>query len=289
MLGLTVAIFLILQISGDPAAILLPPQHTEQQAVELRRGLGLDRPLPVQYWLFLSNAVRGDFGNSWQYRLPATELVIERIPATVQLSAAALAIALVIGIPLGMVAATRERSLLDTFSVGLGVLGQAAPNFWLGIILILVFAVKLGWVPTSGRQGLTSVILPAIALGTGFIAQITLLVRSGMLEVLREDYIRTARSKGLPSRTIHIRHAFRNTLIPVVTVVGVMVGRLLGGAVITETVFAWPGVGSLAVQAVSARDMPLVQATVLILAVWIVLANLAVDLVYPYIDPRLVR
>ena len=247
----------------------------------------MNQPLYIQYLKFLSRALRGDFGNSWQYGLPALSLVLEFFPATFQLALAALIFALIVGIPLGVVSAIREGSLVDGLSLSLGVVGRAMPSFWLGIMLILVFAVNLQMLPTSGKGNLRHLILPAITLSTAFLAQIVLLVRSGMLDVMREDYIRTARAKGLQGFTVNMRHAFRNTLIPVVTMVGLTFGRLLGGSVITESVFAWPGVGRLAVQAVSARDFPLVQASVVIFALWIVLANLIVDLLYAFLDPRI--
>ena len=186
-----------------------------------------------------------------------------------------------------MISAIREGSLVDALSLSVGVVGRAMPSFWLGIMLILVFAVNLHLLPTSGKGTLRHIILPAITLSTAFLAQIVLLVRSGMLDVMREDYIRTAHAKGLQAYTVNMRHAFRNTLIPVVTMVGLTFGRLLGGSVITESVFAWPGVGRLAVQAVSARDFPLVQASVVVFALWIVLANLIVDLLYAFLDPRI--
>lgn len=287
LFGLSLGVFALLSISGDPATIMLPPEAPMSEVISLRKALGFDQPLHIQYLKFLSRAVQGDFGNSWQYGLPAINLVLEFFPATFQLALAALIFALVVGIPLGVISAIREGSLVDALGLSLGVVGRAMPSFWLGIMLILVFAVNLKVLPTSGKGELRHLVLPAITLSTAFLAQIVLLVRSGMLDVLREDYIRTARAKGLQHYTINMRHAFRNTLIPVVTMVGLTFGRLLGGSVITESVFAWPGVGRLAVQAVSARDFPLVQASVVIFALWIVLANLIVDLLYAFLDPRI--
>ena len=287
LFGLSVAVFVLLSLAGDPATIMLPPEAPMSEVIALRKALGFDQPLHVQYWKFLSRAVRGEFGNSWHYGLPSLPLVLEFFPATFQLALTALLFALVVGIPLGIISAIREGSLIDGLSLSVGVVGRAMPSFWLGIMLILVFAVVLGVLPTSGRGTLRHLIMPAITLSTAFLAQIVLLVRSGMLDVMREDYINTARAKGLQEFSVNMGHAFRNTLIPVVTMIGLTFGRLLGGSVITETVFSWPGVGQLAVQAVSARDFPLVQACVVILALWIVLANLIVDLLYAYLDPRI--
>ena len=255
--------------------------------IVMRKALGLDQPVHIQYFKFLSRAIRGDFGNSWQYGLPALKLVMEHFPATFQLALCAIAIAIAVGIPLGIFAAVREGGAVDMLSLTLGVVGRGMPSFWLGLMLMLVFAVSLGWLPTSGRGSLRNLVLPAITLCTGYLAQIVLLVRSGMLDILREDYIRTARAKGLREPAVCVRHAFRNTLIPVVTMVGLTFGRMLGGSIVTETVFSWPGVGRLAVGAVSARDYPVVQASVIVLSIWIVLANLIVDLIYAFIDPRI--
>lgn len=287
MFGLSVAVFALLSISGDPATIMLPPDATMSDVIVMRKALGLDQPVHIQYFKFLSRAIRGDFGNSWQYGLPALKLVMEHFPATFQLALCALTIAMAVGIPLGIFAAVREGGAVDMLSLTLGVVGRGMPSFWLGLMLMLVFAVSLGWLPTSGRGSLRNLVLPAITLCTGYLAQIVLLVRSGMLDILREDYIRTARAKGLREPAVCVRHAFRNTLIPVVTMVGLTFGRMLGGSIVTETVFSWPGVGRLAVGAVSARDYPVVQASVIVLSIWIVLANLIVDLIYAFIDPRI--
>ncbi|MGQ0568517.1 MAG: ABC transporter permease [Armatimonadota bacterium] len=286
-LGLTFAVFLVVKASGDPVRIMLPPYATVQDELEMRQALGLDRPWVTQYLTFLSRITRGDFGRSIHYRQAALPLVLQHVPATLQLATTALVIALVIGIPLGVAGAIREGTFIDGAAITLGVIGRSVPDFWLGVMLILLFSVTLRWLPTSGRGGVTHLILPGITLATGFIAQIVLLVRTGMLDVLREDYIRTARAKGLSARVVHYRHAFRNALIPVLTLVGLRFGSLLGGAVITEAVFAWPGVGMVAAAAVFARDFPLVSAAVVVLSIWIVLANLIVDIAYAFIDPRI--
>lgn len=286
-LGLTFAVFLVVKASGDPVRIMLPPYATVQDELEMRQALGLDRPWLTQYLAFLRRITRGDFGRSIHYRQAALPLVLQHVPATLQLATTALLIALVIGIPLGVAGAIREGTFIDGAAITLGVIGRSVPDFWLGVMLILLFSVTLRWLPTSGRGGVTHLILPGITLATGFIAQIVLLVRTGMLDVLREDYIRTARAKGLSARVVHYRHAFRNALIPVLTLVGLRFGSLLGGAVITEAVFAWPGVGMVAAAAVFARDFPLVSAAVVVLSIWIVLANLIVDIAYAFIDPRI--
>ena len=287
MFAVSVVVFGLLSVSGDPATIMLPPEASEQQVIDLRRAYGLDQPLHIQYGKYLSHAIRGDFGTSWTYRIPAGKLVLEHFPNTLQLAVMALLIAIVVGIPVGILSATREGSIVDMLGLGLGIVGRSMPSFWLGIMLILVFAVTLGWLPTSGKGSWRNLIMPAITLSTGYLAQIVLLVRSGMLDVLREEYIRVAYAKGLQDRVVYLRHAFRNTLIPVVTMVGLSFGRMLGGSIVTETVFSWPGVGRLAVTAVGQRDYPLVQASVVLISIWIILSNLVVDVLYAYIDPRI--
>ena len=287
LFGVSIVIFGLLSVSGDPATIMLPPTASQSEVVDLRRSYGLDEPLHIQYGKFLSRAIRGDFGTSWMYRIPAGKLVLEHFPNTLQLALTALLIAVVIGIPVGIISATREGSIVDVLGLGVGIVGRSMPSFWLGIMLILVFAVTLGWLPTSGKGSIRNLVMPAITLSTGYLAQIVLLVRSGMLDVLREEYIRVAYAKGLRDRVVYLRHAFRNTLIPVVTMVGLSFGRMLGGSIVTETVFAWPGVGRLAVSAVGQRDYPLVQASVILISVWIILSNLVVDVLYAYIDPRI--
>ncbi len=288
MVGLTFIVFVIIAASGDPVRILLPPYATIEDEAELRQGLGLDRPWYEQYLKFLGRTMRGDFGRSIQYgQQPALSLVLEHIPATLELAATALVISVVVGIPLGITGAIREGTGLDALAMTLGVVGRTVPDFWLGIVLMLLFSVTLGWLPTSGRGGLTHLVLPAATLATGFIAQIVLLVRAGMLDVLHEDYIRTAHAKGLTAGRVYYRHALRNAMIPVVTLIGMRFGTLMGGAVIIEAVFSWPGVGMLAASGVYARDFPLVSACVVVLSVWIVLANLIVDVAYVFLDPRI--
>lgn len=284
---LTAVVFVIVRASGDPVNMFVSPQASREEADAMRVALGLDRPLYEQFFSFARRWVVGDFGNSLQFGRPAMPLVLERLPATVELASTALVLSLLIGIPLGVMSAIREGSFLDFLGQTLGVLGRTVPGFWLSLVLILIFSVTLRWLPTSGRGTPAQLILPAVSLAVGFVAQIALLVRAGMLDVLREDYIRTARAKGLSPRTVNYRHAFRNALIPVVTVIGLRFGTLLGGAVITETVFAWPGVGRLAATGVYARDFPLVVAAVMVMAIGILLVNLLVDVLYTFLDPRI--
>jgi peptide/nickel transport system permease protein len=253
---------------------------------EVRRALGLDRPLAEQYWRFVSRAARGDFGQSIRAMRPVLPYVLERLPATLELSAGALLISAGLGIPLGVLAATRRRSVWDRLSLNLALLAQSAPNFWVGLILIAVFSVNLGVLPVSGRGGLRHLVLPSVTLAIFFIGLVVRLTRSGMLEVLSQDYVRTAWAKGMPERLVVFRHALKNAMIPIVTVLGLQVGTLLGGAVVTETVFAWPGMGQLAVQAIYQRDYPVVQAIVLLLGSVFVLINWAVDMTYSLLDPR---
>lgn len=286
LLGVSLVVFLLLRLApGDPARALLPEGASAEDLAAVRAQLGLDQPLPVQYARFLGGALRGDLGSSIMQDRPALELVLARLPATLQLTAAAFAVALAVAVPVGILAAVRRDSWLDYVSSGLALIGQSMPVYWLGLLLILVFAVRLRWLPTSG-YGLRQIVLPAIALGAGLMALATRLVRSGMLETLAEDYVRTARAKGLSERLVLLRHAFRNTLIPLVTVLGLQFGTLLGGAVVTETVFSWPGVGTLAITAIAQRDYPIVQAVVLVVSACFVGINLAVDMLYAAIDPR---
>lgn len=286
--GVSVLVFFLLRLApGDPVVMLLAESATPEQIAAARAKWGLDKPIPVQYAVFLGRALQGDLGDSLFFQQPAIEVLFERMPATLQLSGAALLFSLSVAIPMGLLSALRRDSIWDYLGTGLAMIGQAIPPYWLGIMLILLFSVSLGWFPTSGRGTVWHLVLPAITLGSVLMALITRLVRSGMLDVLNEDYVRTARAKGLTERVVIIRHALRNILIPLVTVIGLQLGALFGGAVITESIFAWPGVGRLALQAISARDYPLVQASVLVISVVYVFLNLAVDLLYVYLDPRI--
>jgi ABC-type dipeptide/oligopeptide/nickel transport system permease component len=287
LLGISFVVFGILHLTGDPALVLLPPDATAEDVERFRSQMGFNDPFLVQYWRFLRGALRGDFGESLRHGEPAFWLVVERMPATFELAGAALALALALAIPAGIVSAVRRNTLLDYFSTVVALLGQSMPTFWLGIMLILVFSVHLGFLPSSGRGTLEHLILPAVTLGLFTTARITRLTRSGMLEVLNQDYIRTARAKGVANPPVVWKHALKNAAIPIVTIVGIELGTLLGGSVITETIFAWPGVGRLSVQAIYNRDYPVVQAAVFTLASTFVLVNLVVDVIYTYLDPRI--
>ncbi|HKC08013.1 MAG TPA: nickel ABC transporter permease [Methylomirabilota bacterium] len=287
LFGVSVVVFLILHLTGDPAALLLPPDATAEDIARFRTAMGFDDPVAVQYLRFLKGAVRGDFGESLRHGEPAMPLVVERLPATFQLAGAGLLIALALAIPAGIISAMKRNTAVDYIATVSALLGQAMPTFWLGIMLILVFSVRLNWLPSSGRGGLEHLILPAITLGLFTTARITRLTRSGMLEVLAQDYIRTARAKGVGESPVVWKHALKNASIPIVTIVGIDLGTLLGGSVITETIFAWPGVGRLSVQAIFNRDYPVVQSAVFLLASTFVIVNFLVDIVYTYLDPRI--
>jgi peptide/nickel transport system permease protein len=288
LFGVSVIVFLLLRlIPGDPVRLLLPPEATEQMVQETRRLMGFDRPIYTQYVLYLGELLHGDLGTSIRFQRPVLDLVLERFPATLELTLVSMLIATLVAMPLGILAAVKRYSRWDAGVMLGSLVGQSVPTFWMGIVLILVFAVQLRVLPTSGRGSWQQLILPSITLGAYMMALIARLTRSGMLEVLREDYVRTARAKGLPERRVLVRHALRNALLPVVTVLGMQVGALLGGAIITEAVFAWPGIGTLTINAIYMRDYPIVQATVLISAAAFVLINFGVDLIYQLLDPRI--
>ena len=285
--GISVITFLLLHVAGDPVQLLLSIEAKAEDAAILRQSLGLDRPLYVQYLIFLKGLLRLDFGNSLFIREPALQLVLERLPATVELTVAGMVIALAIAIPLGVVAAVRRYSLLDNLCTALAVSGQAMPIFWLGLMLIILFTVKLHLLPASGRGGFLRLLMPAFTLGAS-LAPITMrMTRSKMLDILSADYIRTARAKGLREQMVLFRHALRNASIPIVTILGLQFGRLLGGAIVTEAVFAWPGLGSLALSAIRNFDYPLAQACILTMAGIIVLTNLGIDVLVGALDPRI--
>ena len=284
---LTVIVFGVSRLSGNPADLMTPLGAGPETRDRIVRSLGLDQPLPVQYAKFVGNAVQGDFGTSIRFRAPALELVLDRLPATLKLAAAALLLAVLVGVPLGTLAALRHRQKSDYAVIGLLTVGQATPSFWLGILLILLFGVELRLLPIAGDRGLESLIMPAVALSVVPGVTIARVTRSSLIAVLPEDYVRTARAKGLQARQVVVRHVLRNGLIPVVTVVGVLLGELISGAVITEQIFSWPGIGRLAIESINARDFPVVQAVALVAAVGIVLANLVVDFVYFFLDPRI--
>jgi peptide/nickel transport system permease protein len=289
-------VFILLHlVPGDPAETVAGPDAAPEVIKAIRHKMGLDRPLVVQYGIWLGNLARADLGVSYISRMPVVDLVGYAFPATIQLALAALVLALAISLPLGVLASLKQGSKLDLFVQGFTALGLGVPNFWLGILLILLFALVLGLLPPGGRidplqspaMGLKTLILPAVTLGIQIAAVFTRFVRTAMLEVLHEDYVRTARAKGLPERVVVVRHALRSALVPVVTVVGLQFGRLLGGAVVVESVFAWPGVGRLIIQAVEQRDYTVVQAALLWLVAVFLFINLITDIAYAFLDPRI--
>jgi peptide/nickel transport system permease protein len=292
LLGVTFLVYFILFQTGDPTFLSVSTDASQEEVERVRRMLGFDRPWYVQYFEFVTRAIQGDFGTSLRQGQPVTQIVLERLPATLELAMAALIISLVIAFPAGIISATRRNSLWDQAAMLGAVLGQSAPTFFLGIMLLFIFGGMLNWFPIGGRgqtgpgDEVRHLILPALTLGTFSMARNARLVRSSLLETLGLDYVRVARSKGLGEQAVVLRHALRNALIPVVTVVGLEFGALLGGAIITETVFAWPGVGSLVVRAIGQKDFPVVVGCVTMLAVIFVTINLVVDLVYGYLDPR---
>lgn len=280
-------VFLLLHLTGDPVAVMAPEDATQEDMARMRRLMGFDKPLLVQYGHFFRHALHGDFGKSFEHGEPALKIVLERLPATVELTAVAFLFSVLVGLPLGCLAALKEDTLLDRFCMVGAVLGQAIPNFWLGLMLILVFAVYLGLLPSFGRGSTAHLIMPALTAASFQMARLARLMRSEMLEVLRQDYIMTARAKGVAEVAVVFRHALKNSAIPIVTVLGLDLGIMLGGTVIVETVFAWPGVGRLTVQAIQNRDFPIIQVSVFLLASIFVLINMVVDIVYTYLDPRI--
>jgi glutathione transport system permease protein len=286
ILGVSALSFGSMFLSGDPTMVMASESWTRQQIDDFRHQMGFDRPWFVQYLDFLSRAAHGDLGVSLRQQQPVSQLLLQRVPATLELAAAAMAVAVGLGIPAGVIAATRRNSPVDR-SLMLGALfGQSMPVFWLGLLLAMIFAVMLGWFPVAGRGGWQHLVLPATSLGLFSVAYNARMTRSAVLETLGQDYIRTAQAKGLSAFRVLTRHALRNALIPIVTVAGLQFGNLLGGAVITETIFAWPGVGRLTIQAIQGKDLPLVQASVTFLATIFVVLNLIIDLLYVVLDPR---
>ena len=280
--------FFLLFLNTDPALLLLPPDAEMEDIALFKNQMGLDRPVIVQYLDFLRKAVlHGDFGESFVAKIPATRLIAQRFPATLKLAVAALIFVNLVAVPVGVIAAIRRYSLLDNIATFAALVGQALPLYWFGIMLIIIFGVWLRWLPISGSQSWMSLILPAVTLGSWIMPVNMRLVRSSMLEVLSQDYIRTARAKGIVERKVLYKHAFKNAAIPLVTVLGMQFGLLLGGAVVTETVFAWPGLGRLAVDSIRMGDYPVVQAIVVVFALCVILGNLAADILAALIDPRI--
>lgn len=287
VLGVATIVFLLLHlVPGDPVELMLGDAARPADRAALRQALGLDRPFTDQLYHWFSRLAHLDLGESLYSRRPVLDLIAERLPATLELTAAALALALLIALPLGTLAAHHHNRPLDRLAMGFSLLGLSIPNFWLGPLLILLFSLELGWTPVSGREAPASLVLPALTLGTALAAVLARMVRSSLLEVLSEDFIRTARAKGLSERAMLWRHALPNAWLPLLTVLGLQLGSLLGGAVITETVFAWPGLGALLVEAIQRRDYPLVQGCVLLISLTYVLVNTLTDLAYGWVDPR---
>jgi len=287
LIAVLLVVFVCLLATGDPVEMLVPPDATDADKAAIRRAYGLDQPLLYQFGAFLWRAAQGDFGRSFFSDRPALGLVFERLPASVELAVVSTLIAIIAGVPLGVVAAVKRGTFVDQLVMGVALLGQSVASFWLALMLILFFGVTLQWLPVSGRIGWASVILPAVALSVWLLALLARLTRSEILEVLTQDYIRTARAKGLGGAAILARHALRNALIPLVTVTGVSLGWQLGGAVVIEAVFAWPGLGTTLLEAVLRRDYPVVLAGVAVLSTVFVVINLVVDVLYVYIDPRI--
>jgi len=279
-------VFVVMRLSGDPVPLLLPPDAPRSEMERVRRELGLDRPLPVQYAVFLGNTLRLDFGRSLHFREPAFTVVRGYILATLELGLTAFVLAAAVAVPIGLLSAMKRNSVLDHAAMALALIGQSAPTFFLGILFILLLALKADLFPTSGRGGWQHLVLPALTLGAFTMASIARLTRSAVLEVLRADYIRTARAKGLGETIVVAKHTLKNAAIPILTITALQFGTLLGGAVVTETVFAWPGIGRLAVQSIYNRDYPVVQCTVFLAAVMFIVINFAVDLLYGVLDPR---
>ncbi|WP_049854078.1 ABC transporter permease [Dickeya fangzhongdai] len=287
--GVVTLVFFVTRVLGDPTVLLLPVGAGQAELDVMRHALGLDRPLYQQYAHTLWAMLHGDFGISFQYMQPAFDVVLRHMPATVTLALTALLFGVLLGAAAGAVAALMRGTLLELLVMVAALLGQATPVFWLGVMLILLFAVQLGWLPTGGAGGVRHVVLPAATLAVFVTASIARLLRSSMLDALREDYVRTARAKGLLPHTVFFWHVARNALIPVVTMVGIIAGELLGGSVVTETVFAWPGVGRLIVQAIQVHDFPVIQAGVVVVAVLFIVINVMVDMLYGVLDPRISR
>lgn len=285
--AVTLVFFFLHMIPGDPVEVMLGETAQQADKERLRQELGLNQPLYVQYGRFMSSVIQGDLGSSYFYRRSVVQVVAERVPATVELALAAFLVAGLIAIPLGIIAALREGTAVDNTAVLFSLIGVSLPNFWLGPLLIILFSIKLGWFPVSGKAGLASLVLPAITLGAAFAAILSRMTRASLLERLGEDYLMVARAKGLPEWKVILKHALRNALIPIITVMGLQIGALLSGAIITENVFSWPGIGTLLINAIQARDYPLVQGCILLISLSYVLVNLLTDLFYGWADPRI--
>lgn len=287
LLAISLIVFSLVRLTGDPVLLFLPPDAPTEEVERVRQQLGFNDPLPVQYARFLRSALGGDLGFSLKHQEPALRVVIHRLPATLELATASMLLTLAIALPAGIVSAVRRNSWFDRLVMGGVVVGQSMPTYWIGIMLILVVSVRAQLLPPFGRGSVAHLVMPSVTLALFFTARIARLTRSGMLNVLGTDYVRTARAKGLATRVVVLKHALRNAALPIVTIIGIEFGTLLGGTVITETVFAWPGLGRLAVDAISARDYPVVQTVVLLVSAIFVSINLVVDVLYHWIDPRI--
>lgn len=283
----TIVVFIITRLSGDPSRLLLPIQATQVERDAFREKYGLNEPLHKQYWIFLKNSAQGDFGKSLRWHEPAMSLVISRVPATFELASASIIFATILGVSVGVLSAVKPKSIMDNLGRLFALFGQATPPFWVGIMLILILSVRLNLLPTSGRGSIIQIIMPSITLGWFSTAAIMRLTRSSMLDALNSDYIRMARIKGVTEFMVVMKHAFKNASIPIVTMISLQFGGMLGGAVVTESIFAWPGMGRLAVEAIYSRDFPVVQASVIVASTMFILINLFVDILYSLIDPRI--
>lgn len=287
--GVIIITFLISRVLGDPVVLLLPPEATPEQRAFLTKDLGLDRPLYVQLLVYVGKVLKGDFGQSFRHQEPAMKILMERVPASLYLSLVATFISVIIAIPLGIISAIKRGTIFDRIGMTLALFGQSIPAFWAGIMMILLFAVKWGWFPPSGYGGLKHVFMPALTLAFFFSAAVARLTRSSVLDVLDMDYVRYARLKGVPEFVVIIRHVLRNSFITILNIVALQLGLLLGGAVITEFIFSWPGIGRLSLDAIYNRDYPVIQATVVVAASFFVVINLLVDIIYSATDPRVSR
>ncbi|MBE9538378.1 MAG: ABC transporter permease [Proteobacteria bacterium] len=287
LFGVMLLVFVMVRVTGDPAALMMPREASPEDVEAFREKMGFNDPTLVQFGRFISGAITGDFGNSLHFKTPAMPMVVERLPATVQLALTGLVFAVVVGIPLGLVGGFNPGSAIDNIGRFLALLGQSVPNFWLALIMILYFAVRLRWFPTFGRDEWKSVIMPAFVLGLPVMGQVVRLTRSAVLEIRGEDFIRTAHSKGLMPRTIYTKHVLRNVAIPLVSVIGIQFGYMLGGSIYIEFIFAWPGMGQLLQQSIGWRDFPLVQALAVFTSAIVLGLNLLTDMAYAIIDPRI--
>lgn len=287
ILGVTIVVFLLIRITGDPVSAMMPPEATKEEYEVMRQFLGLDRPIHIQYWTYLMGILKGDFGESIRFNEPALDVFLMKFPNTLQLATAAMAISILIGVPLGIMSAVKVGSWFDSVGKVFALMGQAIPVFWLGLMLILVLSVQLELLPVSGMGGWQNLVMPAFTLGWGFSAALLRLTRSAMLDVMDNEYIKMARTVGVPEMSIVFKQALKNALIPIVTLGTMNFIFLISGTVITETIFAWPGVGRLVVESITARDFPMIQMAVLIFAFIFVFANLFLDILYAFLDPRI--